>query len=397
MSVGVCVVNRNGLALAADSAGTFSGNKMFYNTVNKLFQISQKNICGAIIYGTLSVHSISVEQIIKEFSVYLEQQDSINDFFEIIPRFQEFIKLKNSYYKFSLDEIPFCEGLITALVEKWGVRMLPHLDKEDAEKEINDIINELESLINNTKPIDNFDVSLHIKQTYQNYYDKEINRVVPKLSSYPCCNQKLWDCICLYFNLPLDSETNTGLFFAGYGSEDAFPKYIEIKLRNIIGGEIKYTVKDKLQEYKNYAEIKPLAQEDIIYTFCKGISNDFISTLPDEMSSYVMGKIDTLPNSFSDTQKEELRNTFADCGAHMATTIATISKEKNITPLMNSVKLITLSEMAFLAENLVNITSLKRTYALDGKQQTVGGPTDVAILSKGDGFMWVKKKKYFDE
>ena len=30
MSVGVCIINRNGIALAADSAGTYTGNKMFY-------------------------------------------------------------------------------------------------------------------------------------------------------------------------------------------------------------------------------------------------------------------------------------------------------------------------------------------------------------------------------
>ena len=53
--------------------------------------------------------------------------------------------------------------------------------------------------------------------------------------------------------------------------------------------------------------------------------------------------------------------------------------------------------MASLAENLVNITSLRRTYAIDGNQQTVGGPTDVAILSKGDGFVWIKRKHYFSK
>ena len=54
--------------------------------------------------------------------------------------------------------------------------------------------------------------------------------------------------------------------------------------------------------------------------------------------------------------------------------------------------MITLPEMAFFAESLVNITTLKRTFALDGKQQTVGGPTDVAVLSKASGFRWVKQK-----
>jgi hypothetical protein len=28
--------------------------------------------------------------------------------------------------------------------------------------------------------------------------------------------------------------------------------------------------------------------------------------------------------------------------------------------------------------------------------ETVGGPIDVAIISKGDGFIWIKRKQYFD-
>jgi hypothetical protein len=27
--------------------------------------------------------------------------------------------------------------------------------------------------------------------------------------------------------------------------------------------------------------------------------------------------------------------------------------------------------------------------------ETVGGPIDVAVLSKGDGFIWIKRKHYF--
>ena len=28
--------------------------------------------------------------------------------------------------------------------------------------------------------------------------------------------------------------------------------------------------------------------------------------------------------------------------------------------------------------------------------ETVGGPIDVAVVSKGDGFIWIKRKHYFD-
>jgi hypothetical protein len=27
--------------------------------------------------------------------------------------------------------------------------------------------------------------------------------------------------------------------------------------------------------------------------------------------------------------------------------------------------------------------------------ETVGGPIDVAVISKGDGFIWIKRKHYF--
>ena len=50
--------------------------------------------------------------------------------------------------------------------------------------------------------------------------------------------------------------------------------------------------------------------------------------------------------------------------------------------------------MANLAESLVELTSLIRR--MTPKEETVGGPVDVAIVSKGDGFIWLKRKHYFD-
>ncbi|MDP6474755.1 MAG: hypothetical protein QF894_07610, partial [Alphaproteobacteria bacterium] len=54
----------------------------------------------------------------------------------------------------------------------------------------------------------------------------------------------------------------------------------------------------------------------------------------------------------------------------------------------------TKEEIAGLAEALVSLTSLKRRVSED--EETVGGPIDVAVISKGDGFIWIKRKHYFD-
>ncbi len=51
-------------------------------------------------------------------------------------------------------------------------------------------------------------------------------------------------------------------------------------------------------------------------------------------------------------------------------------------------------ELALLAEALINLTALRRRASRDA--ETVGGPTDVAVITKGDGFIWIKRKHYFD-
>jgi hypothetical protein len=44
---------------------------------------------------------------------------------------------------------------------------------------------------------------------------------------------------------------------------------------------------------------------------------------------------------------------------------------------------------------MVNLTSFKRKVSLD-EVETVGGEIDVAVISRGDGFVWIKRKHYFD-
>lgn len=51
-------------------------------------------------------------------------------------------------------------------------------------------------------------------------------------------------------------------------------------------------------------------------------------------------------------------------------------------------------ELSNLCESLIKITSLKRKVQSD--LETVGGDVDVAIITKGDGFIWTKRKHYFD-
>lgn len=392
MSVGVCVINRNGIALAADSAGTYDGNKMFYNSVNKVFKVSEKNICGAIIYGNLAIGSVSIEQLLKEFSKYLDTIDPISDFYDIVLKLQEYVRIKNSYYRFDNDEVSTCHELIAKLVNTWGGKIQSVIGTPDATDKIEEIIHELRDTVAKYRKVCNFDIAQYIDNTYHDYFNIEIEKIVPSIDSIGPYKQQLWTYICDHFNTALNNELPTsGVFFAGFGTDDAYAKYIKLDLRTVIGGELKFEEIERYDEAGGWARIRPLAQEDVVYTFCKGISQGYIEGIPQKIASLVANRINALPG-FEETQKETLLNAFNGIEKDINDYIVTTIKNDHVNPLMKSVTLIDLPEMAFLAENLVNITSLKRTYALDGKQQTVGGPTDVAVLSKGDGFSWIKKK-----
>ena len=51
-------------------------------------------------------------------------------------------------------------------------------------------------------------------------------------------------------------------------------------------------------------------------------------------------------------------------------------------------------DVAELAEALVHLTLLK--LKVSPEHETVGGPIDVAVISKGDGLIWIKRKHYFE-
>ena len=62
-------------------------------------------------------------------------------------------------------------------------------------------------------------------------------------------------------------------------------------------------------------------------------------------------------------------------------------------PLLNTVVSLDKEDMANMAESFISLTSLVRR--MQPGEETVGGPVDVAVISKGDGFVWINRKHYF--
>lgn len=71
-----------------------------------------------------------------------------------------------------------------------------------------------------------------------------------------------------------------------------------------------------------------------------------------------------------------------------------LRRDDYVNPILEIVRHLPKEELASMAEALVSLTSLKRRVSTE--EESVGGPVDVAVVSKGDGFIWIKRKHYFE-
>ncbi len=69
-------------------------------------------------------------------------------------------------------------------------------------------------------------------------------------------------------------------------------------------------------------------------------------------------------------------------------------KDKFKREVQDMIYLMPKQDLAALAQELINLTSVKRKFSSDA--ESVGGPIDVAVISKIDGFVWVRRKHYFE-
>lgn len=101
--------------------------------------------------------------------------------------------------------------------------------------------------------------------------------------------------------------------------------------------------------------------------------------------------------NWSDAEKNALASNLREIGSKLLKEFnegtAHYREHNHVQPIMSIVTVLPKDELAEMAESLVNLTSFKQKISMD--IETVGGPVDVAVISKGDGFIWIKRKHYF--
>lgn len=413
MTAIVGILNRRGLAFAADSAATHRSKTVFKisNNANKIFSLSKYHPVGVAIYSNLDFIGTPWDSIIKLFRNNLKDKkyDTLQDY---VKPFFDFVR-KYCLGRLLQEQKAYASHIISKYYnEVYGIVKKAIGDdlKDDNADSFFVKMTEVFDGFNNKFKNDKAEDFATYKQTDFEKYTKDIvDATLSTVEAHKQCpvdlrkkfNDSLFALVCHNSHIYLDG-IYTGLVFFGYGDKDLFPSLLEYKVTYALGGHIKYTLEQhfEITSAPGAAVIAPFAQTDVANTVVRAVEdklrqqfyNNYRTTLQG-LKDEVITQLDTAnaPESLVDVFKKlDIDKYASDYQKGMDDYI----DKSYIRPLMDTVAYLDKEDLADMAESLVRMTCLKRH--VTAGEETVGGPVDVAIVTKGDGFIWKKRKHYFD-
>ena len=203
------------------------------------------------------------------------------------------------------------------------------------------------------------------------------------------------------------TDYRSGFSVFGYGESEIFPS---INVRTIDGAPYgKFRIGEPEshsinRDAHNAAGIFALARSDAASTFLEDISPNmrrfFSKAMKFALDGFSERLFKELESSGKITASEKIvyaklfEDQVSSFNEKFQEEVGKYIYAKSQEPILNALEGLSKEDMAKLAESLVELSSLK--LHVSNETEVVGGPIDVAVLSKGDGFIWVKRKHYFD-
>lgn len=412
MTAEVIILNSSGVALAADSAVTIGGTKI-YNTAIKLMALSKTEPVGIMVYGNAGLMGVPWETLIKIYRIQLKdkQMDKLEDYAE---DFLKYLKKRSDLFPPDLEK-QWVGSNVYQSFNELRAQLIKNIQplmesgtpvtEEQVSKTLEDLIDKQHDSLKDEAFIDGMDAAFedkarsHFSELFKEILESIFQNLKPRKSYVG----KLYDIAIFLHTRNVFSRGTSGLVFAGYGEAEIYPSVANYELEGILQGRLKARfdqAKSKKITHSRDAAIYPFAQEDMVNLFMNGVNSQVLYYLQTAMTSFV----ERVPNMISDDDlrsetrtPEEIKDAL---GQSLQAALSSFYqgfgrhiRDSHITPVMNMVRVLPKDELAAMAEALVNLTAFKRK--MTNTLETVGGPIDVAVISKGDGLVWVKRKHYF--
>lgn len=411
MTSEVAVMNRLAVALAADSASTVQSahSQKIWNSANKLFALSKHQPVGVMVYNDASLMGVPWETIIKMYRTQLGKtsfptlEEYGNDFLCFLDQnallFPRETQLK--YFSRQFD------SLLRELRSQANKQFVQATLAQEPNPDESLIFAELvDSTLAHWEGYPDLNTSpAHTEEALlrelEAVVDSCTSAVAADIALQDVTRNKLKALAVLLVTKDEFLDDYTGIVFAGFGEREHFPTVQDFKVGGVVLDHLKRSRPsvDKASDEKP-SIVKPFAQSQMIETFLEGINPTLRTTLVRAFVGLAISLPEAVIDAIADLTDEQKEHWKQQAANHSQTAIKRMLHRltehrfhRHWAPVHAALIHLPKDELAHVAESLVNLNSFQKRVSME--EETVGGPIDVAVISKGDGFIWIKRKHYF--
>lgn len=412
MTTEIAVLNKLGVALAADSAVTVTSGsavRKIYVDANKMFELVKGKPVGIMVYGGGEVGGHPWETVAKAYRPEAGPQDSLALYATHFLGFvADYLVLHTSFEQQKRTLHVLAGNLAGSLLESAQEEAGGMSGRLARRKYLVEMIAATQD-----------DASTRTVQEWARGIDEAavwkanegvLMAAMPdsfEASTLPAGARRQLARLVLTLLLRIDriQGPSSGLVVAGFGEKEPFPAIFDCQVYGLVLGSLMVVGKvHQAISNEKPGLISTFAQVDDAHAFISGIDPEVQKQITSFWSSWALEVVKSstaiAKASFGRSQEPltHYEKSMAELMTKSWSAFADFMNERQmdrrVRAIQESVAFLSKREIAEFAENLVDITSLRRRVSLD-HAETVGGATDVAVISKGDGFVWLKRKHYF--
>ena len=417
MTAEIVIMNRGAVAVAADSAITLTvgpGNvpQKIFTSAQKIFELAGKQPVCFMIFNNAAFMGIPWSTVISIYRRNLGEK-TFPTLGEYLDDFIEFLRSKEDFIPKEVEENAFVARVygyflfLRSLIQQQANQQIQQkggIKGEDVLEITKGIIEKAHKDLTDAPFAPGMDEKAQkmLLDQFRDPINKAMQEVFQNLPLDDTLANALGEIPILYFVKavgpydPLWGEMS-GLVIIGFGENDLFPSVRYLILEGKVGPYLKQSAAQGQEvTFENGAAIVPFAQREVVDLFLSGMDPRFEEALLTSLGGALQDFLNQIISSMegiTEKEKKNLKSKYTMAGGDILQKVKgqlDNYRAYNVNPVINVVSGLPKSDMAELAESLVNLTSLRRRVSLTA--ETVGGPVDVALISKEEGFIWYRRK-----
>ena len=424
MTSEVVLMNRQAVAMAADSAVTISGDRYLktYQSVDKLFPLVDGQPVAVMIYNNAEIMSTPWETVI---SLYREQArgralESVEAYAE---DFMEFLSGNPDLFPAEHQDTEFFKVVavvFTVLAEEFEYQVAKFQQSKAAggrdqisaifEFVVGEMHNDYQRCPDDTPRGDLSCFPSGMSEQVRRRYGAEIDQLLgsllqmlknqyPGLSVSESTQSMLREIAVFAATKDAFFEHYTGVVFAGFGAREKFPSMRSYLTSSVILGILKRK-RDRQANINSESGpvFQPFAQDRMIRTFLTGMDQYLRMFIFGETlkltKDLVTDVVRRAPN-LTDAQRNAMFKDYSENNLGHALqaffrSIDSYQYAVHTRPIFRAINSLPRKELGETAASLIKLNSFQQKVM--HSVETVGGPIDVAVITRNGGLEWSREK-----